>query len=94
MKDLREIHWLLNLIIKRDTMNKTINISQEAYINKIISRFNLQDAKTCATPLDPNVKLSKDQCPTSDGEKKAMAKIPYQKAIGSLIWTAVATCQT
>ena len=45
MKDLGEIHWLLNLKIERDTANKTISISQETYIDKIIARFNLQDAK-------------------------------------------------
>ena len=60
MKDLGEIHWLLNLKIERDWEAKTISISQAAYIDRIIARFNLQEAKACATPLDPNVKLSSD----------------------------------
>jgi len=38
------------------------------------------------------MKLSKDNCPTNDNEKKAMEKIPYRQAIGSLMWAAVATC--
>ena len=46
MKDFGEIHWLLNLNINRDKINGTINISQEAYINNILARFNLQDAKS------------------------------------------------
>ena len=91
MKDLGEIHWLLNLKIERDKSAGTISISQEAYIDKILSRFNLQDAKTHATPLDPTTKLSKDQCPTTDAEKKIMEKIPYRQAIGLLMWAAVAT---
>ena len=91
MKDLGEIHWLLNLKIERDFTDKSISISQETYIDKIVKKFNLQDAKDCATPLDPNIKLSKDQCPDSDEEKKTMAKIPYRQAIGSLMWATVAT---
>ena len=91
MKDLGEIHWLLNLKIERDMKNKSLSISQSAYIDKILRRFNLQDAKTSTTPLDPNIKLTKDQSPTTDAEKEDMKKIPYRQAIGSLMWTAVAT---
>jgi Reverse transcriptase (RNA-dependent DNA polymerase) len=91
MKDLGEIHWLLNLKIERDWDTKTIAISQAAYIDCIIDRFNLQDAKSCATPLDPNLKLSKDKCPETERGKEAMAKIPYRQVIASLMWAAVAT---
>ena len=91
MKDLGEIHWLLNLKIDRDKISGTINISQEAYIDNILARFNLQDAKSYSSPLDPNVKLSKDQCPIIDKEKKTMEKVPYRQAIRSLMWAAVAT---
>ena len=43
------------------------------------------------TPLDPNIRLTKDQCPSTDEEKIKMSKIPYREAIGSLMWAAVAT---
>jgi Reverse transcriptase (RNA-dependent DNA polymerase) len=36
MKDLGEIHWLLNLKIERDWEAKTISISQAAYIDRIV----------------------------------------------------------
>ena len=91
MKDLGEIHWLLNLKIERDREKRTLSFSQQAYIERILERFNLQDAKTYATPLDPNVKLTKDQCPTTNEEKERMKKVPYRQAISSLMWTAVAT---
>ena len=91
MKGLGKIHWLLNLMIERDREKQTLSFSQEAYIQKILERFNLQDAKTYASPLDPNIKLTKDHSPTSETEKENMKKIPYRQAIGSLMWTAVAT---
>ena len=91
MKDLRELHWLLNLKIERDRRSRSISFSQEAYIDKILDRSNIQDTKMHITPLDPNMKLSKDQCPESHEDKVAMSKIPHREAIGSLMWEAVAT---
>ena len=91
MKDLGEIHWLLNLKIDRDKISGTINISQEAYIDNILARFNLQDAKSYSSPLDPNVKLSKHQWPITNEEKRTMEKVPYRQVIRSLMWAAVAT---
>ena len=43
------------------------------------------------TPLDPNAKLTKDQCLNKHEEKLGMAKIPCMEAIGSLMWAAVTT---
>ena len=91
MKDLGELHWLLNLKIKQNRTSNLISFSQEAYINKILNLFNLQDLKTHITPIDPNICLSKDQCSSTEEEKVAMSKIPYRKAIGSLMWVTVAT---
>ena len=91
MKDLGEIHWLLNLKIDRNKQAGTISISQEAYIDSILERFNLQDAKIYSSPLDPNMKLSKDQCPNMTEDTKKMEKFPYRQAIRSLMWVAVAT---
>src|SRR3979490_1681703 len=91
MKDLGEIHWLLNLKIECNRTAGTICFSQEAYIDKILANFNLTDAKTHVTPLYQNIKVTKDQCPTTDEEKRAMERVPYRQAIGSLMWAAVAT---
>ena len=70
MKDLGEIHWLSNMKLDRDKISGTINISQEAYINNILAQFNLQEAKSYSSPLDLNVKLSKDQCPKTDKKRR------------------------
>ena len=90
-KDLGKIHWLLNLNIECNRENCTLSISQEAYIDKILDWFNLQEGRTFSSPIDPNTKLSKDQCLISEAEKEDMKKISYRQAIGSLRWTAVAT---
>jgi hypothetical protein len=91
MKDLGELYWLLNIKIKRDRENKMISLSQDAYIDKILKCFNLQNVKSLSIPVDPNMKLSKDHCAKMDEEKEAMRKVLYCQAIGSLMWATVAT---
>ena len=41
MKDLEGLHWLLNLKIECDRVNKTVSFSQEAYTvgNKTVRMF-------------------------------------------------------
>jgi hypothetical protein len=89
MKDLNEIYWLLNIKIKRDRKTKTISLSQNVYIEKILKCFNPQEAKTISMPIDPNMKMSKDQCTISEKEKDCMKNMPYHQAIDSLVWAAV-----
>ena len=69
MKNLRELHWLLNLKIKRDWNSKTITISQPTYIERVIDQFNFQDSKTHYMLLYPNVKLSNAHLPKTEQEK-------------------------
>ena len=42
MKDLGELHWLLNLKIEHNRTNKLISFSQETYIDKIFNWFKTQ----------------------------------------------------
>ena len=41
--------------------------------------------------LDPNSKLSKEQCPATDEEKAQMRAYPYAQLVGSLMYLAIAT---
>ncbi|GJQ79494.1 hypothetical protein Trydic_g16347 [Trypoxylus dichotomus] len=49
------------------------------------------DCKPCSTPLDPNQKLSSEMSPKDDSEREEMEKIPYQSAVGSLLYAAQST---
>jgi ATP-binding cassette subfamily B (MDR/TAP) protein 1 len=77
MKDLGSAKQILGMRISRDRVNKKICLSQEEYIQKVLERFNMQNAKPVNSPLAGHHKLSKDQCPTSKKEKEAMKKVPY-----------------
>jgi hypothetical protein len=91
LTDLGAISWLLGFTITRDRAARTISLSQHAYISTILRRFNFEDCKPLAMPMDPNTQLTKEQCPTTVEEIAEMKVVPYREAVGSLNWAAVGT---
>ena len=91
LTDLGEVKWLLGIKMMHDLEAQTISLSQSMYIDSILTRFNLNDLKLFATPMDPSIQLSKDQCPSTPEEVAEMCKVPYQEAVGSLNYCTVAT---
>jgi hypothetical protein len=78
ISDLGELSWLLGLKVTRDRVARTIMLSQKAYVDTIIKRFHLGDAKSVQTPMEPATSLSIDQCPGTHAELEAMCGVPYQ----------------
>jgi len=91
MKDLGPTKQILGMRISHDRANKKIWLSQEECIEKVLERFNMQKAKPVNSPLAGHHKLSKDHCPTRKKEKEVMKKVPYQSAVGSLMYAMVCT---
>jgi hypothetical protein len=92
ISDLGELSWLLGLKVTRDRVGCTITLSQKAYVETIVEWFRLGDAKNVQTPMEPATSLSIDQSPGTHAELQAMRDIPYQRAIGSLMYAAMSTC--
>ncbi|KAE8666201.1 Retrovirus-related Pol polyprotein from transposon TNT 1-94 [Hibiscus syriacus] len=91
MKDLGTAKQILGMRIKRDTKSGTLMLSQAEYINKVLSRFNMQDAKLVSTPLGVHFRLSKEQSPKKEEELAHMVKVSYASTIGSLMYAMVCT---
>ena len=91
MKDLGAAKQILGMRIKRDTNSRTLLLSQDKYINKVLSRFNMQNAKVVSTPLGVHFRLSKEQSPKTEEGRAYMEKVPYALAIGSLMYVMVCT---
>ena len=70
--DMGELHWLLGIKVKRDQEARTILLSQCSYIDSIVRRFGFKDLKPITTPMDPNVKLSTAQNPSTGAQYAAM----------------------
>ena len=92
MTDDGDIHWLLGINIKRDRKARTISLSQKFYIDSMLSRYRLERAKSVSMPMEPGLKLSVKQCPSTPEEIESMKAVPYKEGIGSLLYAALATC--
>ena len=89
--NLGPIHWLLGIKVTWDCKAHTISLSQESYIDTIINHFKLGKAKTIPTPIIPSILYSTKDTLANETEAACMAKTPYQEAIGSLMYMAIAT---
>ncbi|KAL6154143.1 hypothetical protein ACJBU6_07428 [Exserohilum turcicum] len=84
IKDLGNVSEFLGVQVSRS--NQSIYITQESYLQRLLARFNKQDIKPRQTPLQQNVKLSKN---IQSATPKAINI--YQQQIGSLIYLSIFT---
>ena len=91
MKDLGPAKQILGMKISWDRSAGTLNLPQELYLEKVLSRFRVNDAKPRTTPLANHFKLSKEQSPKSFEERDHMTLVLYASAVGSLMYAMVCT---
>ena len=89
LTNLGPAHWLLGIKITHDLANNSISLSQEAYIESIITRFNFNDLKPSLIPINPSAPLLKSQSPSKLEDIAKMKNVPYRKAVGSLMYAAM-----
>ena len=91
MKDLGEAAYILGIKIYRDRSRRLIGLSQSTYIDKVLKRFNMHEAKKGFLATSHGIYLSKTQSPSTPDEQRRMDKIPYASAIGSIMYAMVFT---
>ncbi len=91
MKDLGSAKKILGMEICRDRGAGKLVISQRNYIEKIVQKFNMNDAKVVSQPIAAHFKLSSLNSPSTDEEKKAMELVPYSSAVGSVMYIMICT---
>ena len=90
--NLGPISWLLRMKVTRDYGNCTISLSQELYVNTILTKYSFIDVKPVSIPLNPHIQLSEKQSSTTMNKIARMQNIPYQQVVGLLIHLAAGTC--
>ncbi|KAL1300528.1 hypothetical protein AAHE18_18G189400 [Arachis hypogaea] len=91
MNDMGDASYVISIKIHRDKHKGILGLSQEAYINKVLERFKMQNCSPSVAPIVKGDKFCLDQCPKNELEKKQMQNIPYASAVGSLIYAQVCT---
>ena len=87
MKDLGEASSCLDIRITRDRKNDLLWLDQEQCTRSILARFSMSECN----PADPNMKFSKEMSPTTEEEKCEMERVPYQEAVGCLMYLSLTT---
>jgi hypothetical protein len=89
--DLGEINWLLGVHITRDLELGTVSFGQQAYIDLIVERMGLDDARPITTPMEAGIDLTPGSSSVSPTDLSNHEKSKYREAIGSLMYCATVT---
>ena len=91
MKDLSEASFVLGIKIHRERSHNLLGLSQHAYVDRVLKRFNMENCKAEEVPVVKGDKLGKSQCPSNNFERKSMENVPYANTVGSLMYAQVFT---
>lgn len=78
MTDFMEVKYFLGIKIEYDIESGVIKLSQKQYLLNVLKKFEMQDCKSCPTPLEPHLKL-KSLDINQTGK-------PYRELIGCLMY--------
>ena len=71
-----------------------MGLSQAAYIEKVLSRFSMDNSKKgllLFRPFRHGLAFFRDQCPKTQEDKDRMPGVPYASAVGSLMYAMLYT---
>jgi hypothetical protein len=91
MKNLGVAKKILGMRITRDKKNRKLTLSQGEYIEKVLERFRMKNAKPIGTHLANHFKLTKEMCPKTQEEIEYMSRVPYSSTVKSLMYAMVCT---
>ncbi|GJW88985.1 retrotransposon protein, putative, ty1-copia subclass [Tanacetum coccineum] len=86
MKDLEEAVFILGIKIYRDRSRRLIGLSQNAYLDKILKRYRMDNSKRGSIPMQVDLHLSKSQCATTSVEMQRMQNVSYASAVRSIMY--------
>ncbi|GJZ64202.1 retrotransposon protein, putative, ty1-copia subclass [Tanacetum coccineum] len=90
MKDLGEAAFILGIKIYRDRSKRLIGLGQNAYMDKILKRYKMDNSKRGHIPMQERLDLNKTQGASTPEEVKRMQNVPYASAVGSIMYAELA----
>jgi len=89
LRDLGPSKWFLGIHITRDRAKRTLSLSQRQYCVDMLTEFGMLDARPVPTPMVK--RLTEEDCPKTPKDEEFMKDKLYMRAVGKLIWLALAT---
>ena len=68
-----------------------MGLSQASYIDKVLTRFSIDNSKKGLLPFRHGPLFSKEQCPKIQEERSRIAGIPYASVVESLMYAMLCT---
>ncbi|GKA15467.1 retrotransposon protein, putative, ty1-copia subclass [Tanacetum coccineum] len=91
VKDLGEATFILGIKIYRDRSKRLIGLSQNAYMDKILKRYKMDNSKRGTIPMQERLDLNKSQGAQTPKEVNRMKNVPYASAVGSIMYAVRCT---
>jgi transposase InsO family protein len=91
IKDIGDCEWIFNMHLVRDRAKRTITLSQEAYMDKMLKEYGFSDeVRTVSTPFQyGDVSQIEKDCPEEELKLLTPAEqMEYRSKIGSLLYAA------
>jgi hypothetical protein len=84
MKDLGEASYVLGIKIQRDRKNGVLGLSQKAYLEKVLKKYNMHKSNATHASIVKGGSFGQFQCPKNQYEIDQIKAVPYALAVGSL----------
>nr|GEY63083.1 retrotransposon protein, putative, Ty1-copia subclass [Tanacetum cinerariifolium] len=85
MKDLGEAAFILGIKIYKDRSKRLIGLGQNAYMDKILKRYKMDNSKRGYIPMQERLDLNRTQGASTPKKVKRMQNVPYASTVGSII---------
>jgi hypothetical protein len=92
MKDFGDASYVLGIVIHRDRSTGVLGLSQKAYIEKILKRYNMHQCSDTTALVLKGDKFGQFQSPRSQLETNQIKSIPYASAVRSIMYAQVCIC--
>lgn len=92
ISDLGTPRQIVGIAIEWDRPNKAVYLSQAPVIDRLIMQFGQKSANPLSLPMEPGLKLRRtDYSKLTQKERDDIARIPYRRLVGGLIWPAISS---
>ena len=80
-------NYFLGFNITRDRSSKVLQLGQQHYVDKVLSKFDMAACNPVTTPLPPGFK----PVPATDSEFEMAKQYPFAQVVGSLLYLSTIT---
>lgn len=84
---------ILGVQVTRESSASGVSYSldQTYYIESILEDYQMSSCKALSVPMDPGLRLSRDDEPKNETEIENMKKMPYRQLVGKLMYLVTCT---